>query len=162
MSSAAPSALAQLDAERRSDVLAQLLARHPKLREEAEATARRLLGETDVDVIARTVEDAFLDQPFTVIADRAGRQPGRGYVHEADAAWELLEENLEPFLEEIRGRARAGLRAEAVQYADGVLEGLALLSASAPEDCLIGWGTPEEDVDMLSDAVRRERDAADR
>lgn len=162
MSSAAPSALVQLDAERRSDVLGQLLARHPELREEAEAAARRLLGETDIDVVARTVEDAFLNQPFTVVADRAGRQPGRGYVHEADAAWELLEENLEPFLEEIRRRERAGLRAEAVQYADGILEGLALLSASAPADCLVGWGAREDDVDALSDTVVRELEAADR
>lgn len=86
--------------------------RLPGLREEAETAARRLVGETGVDVVARTVEGTFLDQRFTVVADRAGRHPGRGDVHEADAARALLEANLERFrsarVAGAEGRERVG------------------------------------------------------
>ena len=38
--------------------------------------------------------DIYLDQPFFEISNGVGRQPGRGYVDETEAQWELLEETL--------------------------------------------------------------------
>jgi hypothetical protein len=39
---------------------------------------------------------------------RVGRVRGRGYVHETDAAWELVEEAIEPFRSDIERRAALG------------------------------------------------------
>ena len=79
-------------------ILVELLASHPELRSEAEEAARRLLDDASIDAIAESVAWALEELPLDALAMRSGRVRGRGYVHENEAAWELLEEGVEPFL----------------------------------------------------------------
>lgn len=92
-------------------ILAELLTSHPELRSEAEDAARRLLDDASVDAIAESLAWAIEDLPLDALAMRSGRIRGRGHVHETEAAWEILEEAVEPFLADLRRRSGLGLDA---------------------------------------------------
>jgi len=51
-------------------------------------------------------------------------RPGRGYVHPAEAADEILDEALQPFRDDLQRRVGLGMRSAAVELAAGVLLGL--------------------------------------
>jgi hypothetical protein len=50
--------------------------------------------------------------------------PGRGYVDETEAAWELVEESIEPFRSDLDRRAAVGLLDAAANLAVGIVAGL--------------------------------------
>jgi hypothetical protein len=118
------SALDTLVAEERSAVLADLLAAHPDLVAEAEQAAFGLLTSAAVDEVAADVSLALLSIPLGALGARAGRVRGRGYVHETDAAWELVEETIGPFLVDLRRRARLDLLDAAAGVAVGIVAGI--------------------------------------
>jgi hypothetical protein len=117
-------ALDALSGAEHAEVLAKLLISHPDLRPEAELAARRLLDTATVECIADEVVWALRDIPLDDLAGRVGAIRGRGYVHENEAAWELLGEAIEPFLTDLR--RRAGLRhvGAAAAVAIGIVAGL--------------------------------------
>ncbi len=117
-------ALDQLAAEERGRLLDELLAAHPDWVEETERAARALLSIADPEVVADEVEHNLRHADADQLAVRAGRVYGRGYVHEAEAAAEMLEEQLEPYLADLRRRAALGLSAAASMVGVGVLRGL--------------------------------------
>jgi hypothetical protein len=50
------------------------------------------------------------------LSGRAGYRPGEGYVHECEAADEILDESLEPFLADLDRGVRLGLRPAAIWH----------------------------------------------
>ena len=78
-------------------VLFALLARHPDLRPEAVKAANAALTAVDFEGVADSVADAALRPEFDDLNGRAGRDLGR-YVTPGEAAWEILHEEVEPFL----------------------------------------------------------------
>lgn len=104
-----------------------LLARRPELAAEAEELAIEVLAAVSIDVVASDVEAALVGIPLDALASRAGRVRGRGYVHEVDAAWELVEEAIEPFRSDLRRRASLGSAAAASSMAVGIVAGLYLV-----------------------------------
>lgn len=97
-----------------------------------------MLRDVDRQDVSREVVDINLDVEFTEIGARMGRVPG-GYVDEHEARWQMLEELLDPFLEDIARRWRLGFENAAIELAVGVLHGLYELR-EADEHTLIGWG----------------------
>lgn len=73
---------------------------------------------------------------------------GRGYVHETDAAWELLEETLEPFLTDIRLRADLGFVDAATTLIAGTVTGL----HGAAGGSLIAFAG-DDAIDALTDTI---------
>lgn len=104
-----------------------LLANRPELAAEAEELAAELLAAVSIDAVASDVKAALLEIPLDALATRAGRVRGRGYVHEVDAAWELVEEAIEPFRADLRRRATHGSAKAASSVAVGVVAGLYLV-----------------------------------
>jgi hypothetical protein len=88
---------------------------------------------------------------FEDLAARAGRIPGRGYVDETDAAWELLDEALEPFLAEMRRRATLGFIDASASIATGTIAGLRRLQ-DAPDGQLIAFAG-DDAIDTLTETV---------
>ncbi len=84
-------ALAALTRDERATVLA-LLASHPDLLTEAEQLALAVLGTDTIEGFADNVAWARGAIELKDLAARSGRVRGRGYVHENEAAWELLTE----------------------------------------------------------------------
>ncbi len=118
------SALDALSAVEKAIVLDELLAARAELRERADALAAQLLSYEDRTVVAGDVADALQGLGIEELNTRAGYQPGRGYVHPAEAADELLDEELQPFLDDLQRRADLDLRPAAVELVIGILLGL--------------------------------------
>jgi hypothetical protein len=118
------SALAALTGNEKATVFDELLAIRPDLRELAETHAARLISNEDRSAVAGDVEYALLSRDIEELNSRAGYQPGQGYVHPVEAAPEILDEELEPFLRDLERRAKLGMKTAAVELAVGILLGL--------------------------------------
>jgi hypothetical protein len=150
LKSATP-ALDALSGGEHADVLAELLASHPDLRPEAEHAAQRLLGTETVEAVAEDVVCALEAIPLEDLAARSGRIRGRGYVHENEAAWEILSEVIEPFLIDLRRRAGLGMSDAASAIATGIVAGL--YQARAPEDgTVVAYAGPDA-LSELADEI---------
>lgn len=145
------SVLAATTSQEKATVLEQLLAAHPELVEEAEGLAGAVLMSATADVIADDVADRLGSLGFEDLAARAGRIPGRGYVDEAEAAWELLEEAIEPFLADLRRRAALGFIDASASIATGTIAGLRRLQ-DAPDGQLIAFAG-DDTIDTLTETV---------
>lgn len=118
------SVLDALSAAEKAAVLDKLLAARPDLRQLAEACAAQLLTGAERSAVADNVEDALQGAGIEELNTRAGYQPGRGYVHPAEAADEILDEVLQPFLDDRQRRAGLGMRSAAAELAAGIMLGL--------------------------------------
>lgn len=117
------SILERLRPEESQDVLRRLLAAHPELRGEAEELARSRMREVTFETIADEVEAAVGAFALDDLNGPAGRHAW-GYVSPTEAAWEILEEAIEPFLSDIKRQIELGLEAEALEICKGVVLGL--------------------------------------
>lgn len=88
--------------------------------------------------------------PLEALNDRAGYQPGRGYIHECDAAGEIVEETLAPYLDDIARRLKLGMTASVHQVAAGVLAGLHACGDDHDRDGLLGYAG---DMDTYAHSV---------
>ncbi|MGH3621314.1 MAG: hypothetical protein ACRDQ5_05915 [Sciscionella sp.] len=116
--------MAALSAAEKATVLDELLAARPDLQELAETCAVRLMSNEDRAAVAADVEDALRSQDIAELNSRAGYRPGHGYVHPVEAADEILDEALDPFLHDLERRAALGMTTAAVELAVGILLGL--------------------------------------
>lgn len=118
------SAMAALSVAEKATVLDELLATRPDLQGLAETCAARLMSNEDRSAVANDVADTLRGQDIEELNGHAGYRPGRGYVHPVEAADEILDEALEPFLHDLERRAALGVRTAAVELAAGILLGL--------------------------------------
>src|SRR5512136_877160 len=81
-------------------VLRHLLEVHPDLSSEAEEMVRSLLHQVDYEGVAAEIEDEIRALDYEVLNARAGSH-ALGYVKPSEAAWEILEETVEPFREDM-------------------------------------------------------------
>lgn len=105
-------------------MLDALITERPEPSREAERLAVELLGSVSIDQAASDVEAALTRIPLDALGSRVGRVRGRGYLDETDAAWELVEETIEPFRSDLRRRAAVGACDAAASLAVGIVAGL--------------------------------------
>ena len=117
-------ALEALSAAEKAAVLDELLAARPDLREPAEACAVQVMTGAGRVAVADDVESALQGRDIEELNTRAGHRPGRGYVHPAEAADEILDEALQPFLDDLHRRAGLDMRSAAAEVATGIPLGL--------------------------------------
>ena len=129
--------LEQLTPEEGAGVLRSLLEHHPELVSEAEEAARATVTNVDPDAVAEDVEQVVLDLDIEELNARAGRQIW-GYVEPTEAAWEILEEAVEPFLDEMRRHIALGFREAAEATCAGIVLGL-YRCRDKNSDQLLGW-----------------------
>ena len=130
-----PNLLDKLESHEAAAVLSGLLARHTELRPEAEAIARSVLGEVSMLTVAGEVEDALLQFGYDDLNGRAGGHSW-GYVAPDEAAVELLEEAIEPFITQMKRHLEMGLETEALEVCQGILLGLYQVRDGAGNDIL--------------------------
>src|SRR5271166_1967794 len=106
--------LEALSAAEKAAVLDALLAARPDLRE----------PDADRVAVADDVESALQGRDIEELNTRAGHRPGRGYIHPAEAADEILDEALQPFLDDLHRRAGLGMRSATAELGAGILLGL--------------------------------------
>jgi hypothetical protein len=118
-------------------VLRRLLAGHPELLSEAEEISRSMLGDVSFESIASEVEDSIRQLDLDDLNGRAGRHSW-GYTEPTEAAWELLEEAVEPFVEDMKRHLGLGLNEEAFEICKGIVLGL-YQCRNASGDEFLGW-----------------------
>lgn len=127
----------ELQPEEAALVLRRLLARHPELLSEAEEISRSTLGDVSFESIASEVEDSIRQLSLDDLNGRAGRHSW-GYTEPTEAAWELLEEAVEPFVEDMKRHLGLGLDGEAFEICKGIVLGL-YECRDAGGDEFLGW-----------------------
>ena len=129
--------LERLKPDEAAAVLRHLLKVHPDLSSEAEQMARSLLHQVDYEDVAAEIEDEIRALDYEDLNARAGRHEW-GYVEPSEAAEEILEETVEPFLEDMKRHLELGLEAEALEICKGLVLGCYRLSERKGGDVL-GW-----------------------
>ena len=118
-------------------VLSALLEMHPDLVPDAERLARAAIQEVDVEAVARTVENAVCHLDLDDLGERSGRRRG-GYVEPTEAAWELIQEAVAPFLGDLGRMIDLGFRKAAIDMCAGIVLGL-YRSAGQSTDGPLAW-----------------------
>ncbi len=131
--------LERLKPEEASAVLRDLLEIHPDLTREAEEIARSLLHEVNYEDVAAEIEDEIRALDYEDLNARAGSHEW-GYVEPSEAAEEILEETLEPFVEDLKRHLELGIEAEALEICKGLVLGCYRLSEREGGDVL-GWAS---------------------
>jgi len=101
-------------------VLAQ---RDEQMKSTIEKAAVEILSGNDVDEIASQVQLELEFLQVEDVWDRAGATRD-GYVDPGDAAWEMFEEALRPFREEVEKYKKLSMLKEAALYCRGILKGI--------------------------------------
>ena len=153
-----PSAYDHLDPAERAEVLIALIEEQATLLPEAERHARKLLEDASAETIADEVADALQGIPLEDLAARAGREPGYGYVHETEAAMWLVEEAVEPFVDDLRRRAGLGMHEAASRITLGVLAGLNR-SQDAVDGSVLAYAGPDTPAELADWVVSKAREA---
>jgi hypothetical protein len=156
------SILERLSPSEAQTVLQRLLSTHADFRLEAEQIARGLLGEVSFESVADDVEEAICALDLDDLGGRAGRHHG-GYLSPTEAAWELLNEAVDPFLSDMKRQMELGLEGEALEICEGILLGLYRVHNMKRDDFL-GWAE-DFPTEAAADAVsiwagRQERQEA--
>lgn len=141
-------ALDQLTGDEGGRLLGEVLVAHPELVDETERLALARLAAVDEDEVAESLEWALREADADQLAHRAGRVRGRGYVHENEAAGEILEELLRPELDDLSRRAALGLHDAARQLALGLLRGLANCREDVDDGTVLAYAGPDVTDDL--------------
>ncbi|HEY7858906.1 MAG TPA: hypothetical protein VIC82_10450 [Candidatus Nanopelagicales bacterium] len=142
-----------LRGEEAARVLGRLLDEHPELVGEVEELARAELGAVASDSLVAEVIAAIDGIGLDQLNARSGRIPGRGYVHEVDAAYELVEGAIEPYHEDIRRRTRLGFVEAASEIVMAVLDALAEV-VPAKEGSVLAYAGEDVPGELAGELIR--------
>lgn len=134
--------LAALDADETRRVLFALLDRHPEIAEDAATIAESELTGIAAAEVAEEVEFALAELEIEDVWDGAGPQSSGEYREPIEVAWELVDDAVAPFLDDLGRRVELGRRAEATAICQGVLLGLYCAAQQ-----------PNEVIDQCDDAL---------
>jgi len=115
--------LGRLKPEESARVLSSLADCQPELACKARQIARSVAEDVDLEVVVEEVEWVLRRPDLDDLQGRAGRTRW-GYVDPADAAWELLDEALAPFLDEMKRDIELGFKKAATSICAGIILGL--------------------------------------
>ena len=116
-----------------AQVLKGLLDMDPLLTKKTYDIARRIAGNVDSETVKNQVFSALDRLDIDDLNGRAGRTR-YGYVEPSEAAWELFEEALDPFIDEMKKNLHRTLPVSAKAYCIGMIEGLLLYRESSYSD----------------------------
>jgi hypothetical protein len=136
-------ALERLKGDEAAAVLRLLLKRHPELKEEIGALAESVIGDVSGEDIADAVEAEVGSLDLDDLNSRAGRH-AHGYVEPSQAAVDLVEEAVMPFIEDMKRRAEAGQAEAALATCVGIVLGLYRLR-DRHGDPFLGWAVESPD-----------------
>jgi len=138
-----------LSAGEATRVLKDLPGSGPALMESAYDAAIRVAGDVNADAIMTRVFSRLDNLGVDGLSGRAGRAR-YGYAGPSDAAWELFEEALDPFIDEMKRSQKRALPAAAKAHCIGILRRLWRYDEEPASD-FAGWveDAPGEFVDSV-------------
>jgi hypothetical protein len=125
-------------------ILKLMAQRDVEIRKKIDAAAREVLTDIDKDAVASEVQMELEFLNVEEVWDRAGSTRD-GYVEPGDAAWELVEEALHPFMEELAKYKKLSMIKEADLLSMGIMKGIYQFSKESTTE-FKDWavGAPEE------------------
>jgi len=129
--------LPRLSPEESTAVLGHLVEKHPELRAEAEEFAAALISSQSIDEISSAVFEALTAVDLEALNTRAGAHSW-GYMGPREAALALLQESIEPWIEDMKRKANLGFVSAAETVCVGVVEGL-YQARNVQNDGALGW-----------------------
>ena len=105
------------------DILRHLAREDQKIAKRIEQIALEYLEDVDIEDIAFEVYYALDHIEVEEVWDRSGNTRD-GYVDPTEMAWQIFEDALDPFCEELRKCHRLSMYAEAKKHCLGILEGI--------------------------------------
>lgn len=133
-------------------MLDALIADDPDVAQRAEQAGRRSLATVTIDDVASAVAEELLALDQDDLAANAGRTR-YGYIEPTDAAWRLLEQALEPWIEDLTRRARLGLNEAAHGLGLGIVQGLGRIGNTTDDERLLSWA-PDFPGEAADDVLR--------
>ncbi len=121
-----PDLLKEMTGDKAAVVLRRLLKAHPELVPEARNLAQASVAAVDPESVATAVEDAVRSISDDELYGRSGRHEW-GYVEPNEAAFELLEEAVQPTLDDMRRLIDLGQESAAIATCQGIVAGLYLV-----------------------------------
>ena len=138
-----------LNAEEASQVLKILLKDNPDLIKKVYDIAMIVTGDVDVDEI---MDEVFYELDALDVDDLYSRsgKTRYGYVEPHDESWEMFEEALQPFIDEMKKNQQRALPVLAKTYCIGIIKGLMMYEKESSSD-FADWVTdaPGEYVDTV-------------
>ncbi len=114
---------AKISADDAFAILSRLAKEDPKIATRIEQIAMDYLSDVDIEDIASQVYLGLDSIEVEELWDRSGRTRN-GYVEPAEMAFQMFEEALEPFLDEMQKYQNLSMFAEAKGYCIGILKGI--------------------------------------
>jgi hypothetical protein len=149
----APSRLLDsLNDEQAGAVFRLLLDRHPDLRRETEEIASNLISSQSIEEIAASVLGALISVDLEALNGRAGKHSW-GYVEPSEAAWELLNEALEEWVESMDRHMQCDLMIAAETLCIGLISGL-YQAHNTDSDGALGWA-PDFPMETAGDVLQQ-------
>ena len=113
----------KISPEQALEILRRLVRNDPKIKKQIEKEAEEILRDIDVEEICEEVYSALDGIDVEELWDRSGHSR-HGYSAPEDMASEMMEEELEPFNNEVLKYIEMGMTDEARLYCMGVLKGI--------------------------------------
>lgn len=136
-------------------ILKRLAERDNRFAEAICETARELLGDVDSEDVAMAVQMELETLDVEEVWDRSGAKRD-GYIEPGDAAWQMFEEALKPFQDEIEKYKSMSMSMQARRCCEGILKGIYMFhneSATEYKDWAVD--APAEYFDLVLDDWKR-------
>ena len=142
-----------LSADEAALVLKDILDNDPSLMKKAYESAIKIACNVDIDEVMNRVYNSLDSLDMDDLNGRAGKTR-YGYVEPTDAAWELFEEALDPFIDEMNQKHT--LPAAAKAYCIGIIRGLWMYKEESTSD-FADWveDAPDQYVDTVIDEWKK-------
>jgi hypothetical protein len=115
--------LSKLTDAQTHNVLQRLYAHSDAIRQLIDSSVKEILQEVDSEDVAEDVFAALDSLDMETLSGRSGRN-AHGYTSPDEAAYEMFEEELEPFIEQITRYHELKMYTEECLYCMGVLKGM--------------------------------------
>jgi hypothetical protein len=144
-----------LGADDARSVLFALLNENPDLLSKIYNTAKRILRDVSPDDISQDIFRALDALGIEELNSRSGRTR-HGYTEPTDAAWDMFNETVEPFLDEMNKYLKRGMPDVAKSYCAGIIKGLREYESGACSE-LSDWlpDAPGESIESVFDEWKK-------
>ncbi|MDR1059817.1 MAG: hypothetical protein LBL83_01060 [Clostridiales bacterium] len=112
-----------LDPDSARSVLFALVNENPDLLSKVYNTAKRILRDVSPDDIASDVASSLAALDIEDLYSRSGKTR-YGYKDPSDEAWEMFNEAIEPFIDEMNKYLKRGMSDVAKNYCAGIIKGI--------------------------------------
>jgi hypothetical protein len=142
-------------------ILRQLVKQSNEMREKIQQLAMEILSDVDSESITDDVYFELDGLDVEELWERSGKTR-HGYVDPVDEAFEMFEEVIKPFIDEMKRYQKMGLNKEAKNYCIGIIKGILKFDEESDSE-FSEWAVdiPSEYLSIVVDEWKKDNPSAD-